>query len=85
VLNRLRGRGLGLRRDEWAESKVDECLTALRDDRFATQVWTDTLPVKEVADHIADTVGLHLTPNTDNRLVGHARRTWTSLKHIRLG
>lgn len=84
VLTRLRTRGLGLRRDAWAESKVDECLEALQDTRYATHVWTDTLPVKEVADQVANTAALRLTPNTDTRLRGLARRTWTSAKHIRL-
>lgn len=87
VLKRLRQRGLGRAvpwlRDTWAESKVDECLSRLREPGFATQVWTDDLPVKEVADHIATTAGIHLTPNTDTRLQGYARRTWTSLKHLR--
>lgn len=88
VLKRLRQRGLGRAapwlRDTWAESKVDECLTRLRGPEFATQVWTDDLPVKEVADHIATTVGVTLEPNTDTRLQGYARRTWTTLKHVRL-
>jgi hypothetical protein len=88
VLKRLRQRGLGRAapwlRDTWAESRVDECLTRLRGHEFATHVWTDDLPVKEVADHIATTVGVTLTPNTDTRLRAYARRTWTTLKHVRL-
>lgn len=87
VLKRLRLRGLGRVvpwfRDEWAESKVDECLTRLREPGFAAQVWTDHLTVKEVADHVATAAGVTLTPNTDGPLRGTLRRTWTSLKHIR--
>jgi hypothetical protein len=87
VLKRLRERGLGRAvpwlRDTWAESKVDECLYRLQDPEFANQVWTDTLPIRKVADHIAAATGVTLTPNTDSRLQGYARRTWTSLKHLR--
>jgi hypothetical protein len=36
-----------------------------------------------VADEIAATAGLTLRPNTDSRLRGYLRRSWTSLKHIR--
>jgi len=87
VLKRLQRRGLGRAvpwlDDTWAKSKVDECLTRLREPEFATHVWTDDLTVKEVADHIATSAGVTLTPNSDSRLRGYARRKWTSLKHIR--
>lgn len=87
VLKRLRQRGLGRvapwLRDTWAESTVDECLTRLRAPEFATQVWTDHLPVEGVADHIASAANISLTPNTDTRLQAYARRTWTTAKHIR--
>lgn len=95
VLKRLRERGFGhvlqfvagknamLGRASWAVSQIDECLARLQDPRFATQVWTDDLSVREVADHIAASAGVTLTPNTDTRLRGYTRRAWTSLKHIR--
>jgi len=95
VLKRLRERGFGhvmqfvagkssaLLRDSWAVSKVDLCLERLRDKQFAQQVWTDDLPIREVANHVATAAGLTLTPNTDNRVRGYLRRSWTSLKHIR--
>ena len=87
VLNRLRGRGLGralpFTTDTWAMSKVDECLTSLSAPTFATHVWTDNLTIPEVANHVANAVALPLTPNKDTRLQSHARRAWTTLKHIR--
>jgi hypothetical protein len=95
VLRRLRERGLGhvlqlvggkdvpLRRESFAVSKIDICLERLIDEEFAEQVWTDHLTVRQVADHIAEVTGLSLTPNTDSRLRGRLRRTWTSAKHIR--
>jgi hypothetical protein len=88
VLKRLRQRGLGRAvpwlKDTWAECKVDECLTRLRSPEFAIHLWTDNLPVREVANHIAATANVTLTPNTDTRLQAYVRRTWTTLKHVRL-
>lgn len=96
VLKRLRERSVGhvlqfvtskntpLRRDSWAMSKVDICLARLQSEQFAHHVWTDTLSVREVADHIAARVGLTLTPNSDSDIRSYLRRSWTSLKHIRL-
>jgi hypothetical protein len=95
VLKRLRERGFGhalqfvagknapLVRDSWAVSKLDICLERLRDKQFAEHVWTDDLSVREVANHIAETADLTLTPNTDSQVRGYLRRSWTSLKHIR--
>jgi hypothetical protein len=95
VLKRLRERGFGhvmqfvagkntsLFRDSWAMSKVDICLERLRDEQFAQHVWTDDLSVREVANHMAETAGLELTPNTDSPARAYLRRSWTSLKHIR--
>jgi hypothetical protein len=62
---------------------VDECPTRLREPGFATHVWTDDLTVREVADHIAASAGVTLTPDTDTRLRGYVRRSWTGLRHIR--
>jgi hypothetical protein len=95
VLRRLRERGFGhvmqfvagkntsLLRDSWAVSKLDICLERLRDEQFAQHVWTDDLSVREVTNHIAETAGLELTPNTDGQARAYLRRSWTSLKHIR--
>jgi hypothetical protein len=77
------GRSVPLIRDSWAVSKVDICLERLQDKQFATHIWTDDLSIHEVANHVAATAGLALRPNTDTRLRGYLRRSWTSLKHIR--
>ncbi|KOU04190.1 TmrB [Streptomyces sp. NRRL F-5755] len=96
VLRRLRERNFGhavgfvagkdapLRRESFAVAKLDRCLERLSGPEFADHVWTDRLTVPQVADHIAATTGLGLVPNTDSALQGRLRRTWTSLKHIRL-
>jgi hypothetical protein len=77
------GKNTSLLRDSWAVSKLDICLERLRDEQFAQHVWTDDLSVREVANHIAETAGLELTPNTDGQARAYLRRSWTSLKHIR--
>ncbi|KWT63500.1 TmrB [Streptomyces albus subsp. albus] len=96
VLRRLRERNFGhavgfvagkdapLRRESFAVAQLDRCLERLSGPEFADHVWTDRLTVPQVADHIAATTGLSLDPNTDSALQGRLRRTWTSLKHIRL-
>lgn len=96
VLRRLRERGFGhavqfiagkgapLRRESFAVSKLEICLERLSRPEFAEHVWTDRLTVPQVADHIADSAGLTLRPNTDGALTGILRRGWTGIKHIRL-
>ena len=97
VLNRLRDRGLGiapllrlvgqgdllLRRESFAVGKLDHCLAQLRKPEFAQHIRTDTTPIPAVAQHIADTVGLTLTPGTDNRLFGRLRRMAVTIRHLR--
>ncbi|MER5262652.1 AAA family ATPase [Actinosynnema sp. NPDC002837] len=95
VVRRLRERVLGhaaqvvlgkdvpLRRESFALRVLDRCLERLREPEFAEHVWTDHLTVAQVADRVAASAGLTLAPNTDGRLRGRVRRTWTSVKHIR--
>ncbi|GAA1264090.1 hypothetical protein GCM10009665_61960 [Kitasatospora nipponensis] len=95
VVRRLRERGLGhvvrvtggrqapLRRESFALSKLDLCLERLRAPEFAEHVRTDHRTVAQVADHLAASAGLTLTPNTDGPLRGRLRRAWTSARHIR--
>ncbi|MCA6091632.1 AAA family ATPase [Streptomyces sp. SCA3-4] len=95
VLRRLRERGFGhvvqrvagkdapLRRESFAVAKLDVCLERLRGEGFGEHVWTDDVTVAQVADHVAASAGLTLTPNTDSPLRGRLRRAWTGAKHIR--
>ncbi|MEU7988277.1 AAA family ATPase [Streptosporangium canum] len=95
VLRRLRERGFGhvmqfvagknapLRWESFAISKLDLCLERLREKEFAEHVRTDRLTVSQVADHIAASAGLLLTPDTESALRGRLRRAWTGIKHIR--
>jgi AAA domain len=85
ILRRLRGRSLPLRRDRFAEAKIDDCLDRLRRDDFAEHVRTDRLSIAQVADRIAGSAGLTLAPDTGGALRAHARHTWITIKHIRAG
>ncbi|KJK53322.1 TmrB [Lentzea aerocolonigenes] len=85
VLRRLHNRGFwpGLKRERWAVDRIDDCLTRLSEPAFATHVATDRLSVAQVADTIARSVGLPLTPNTDGPVLAHLRRYATTLRHLR--
>ena len=95
VLRRLRERGLGralqfvvdrdvpLRGESFAVSRLDLCLERLGEPSFAQHVWTDHLRIDQVADRIAASASLTLTPNTDGVIRGRARRAWIGATHIR--
>lgn len=87
VLRRLRGRGfvLGLRHEQWAVSRLDECLGQLKEPLFAEHVQTDGLSVPQVAEVIARSAGLTIRPDTDSVVRARLRRYRTSLAHIHLG
>lgn len=87
VLRRLRGRGfvLGLRHEQWAVGRLDECLGQLKEPLFAEHVQTDGLSVPQVAEVIARSAGLTIHPDTDGVVRARLRRYRTSLAHIHLG
>ncbi|HEV2256714.1 MAG TPA: AAA family ATPase [Streptosporangiaceae bacterium] len=84
VLRRLRGRTLPLQRDAFAEAMLDQCLDRLSHDDFAEHIRTDELTIAQVADRIAASAGLTLTPDDNGFLRAYARRTWVTIKHIRI-
>jgi hypothetical protein len=96
VVRRLAERGFGhavsavlgeaaaLRRESFALSKLDRCLDQLARPEFGEHVRTDDIPVRRVAELIAERVGVRLAPNTDSPLAGRLRRAWTSARHIRV-
>jgi hypothetical protein len=84
ILRRIRGRTLyGLAADDNAVSQVDRCLERLRDPVFADHVWTDGIPVTQVAERIATSAGLTLTPNTEGPMRRRLRQHRIAIKHIR--
>ncbi|MBW4722136.1 AAA family ATPase [Saccharothrix obliqua] len=97
VLRRLRERGFGraarlvlgrdapLRHETWAVRALDRCLERLPGPEFAEHLWTDDRTVSQVADRIAASAGLRLTPDTDGPLRGRVRRALVGVRHIRLG
>ncbi|MEV4317438.1 AAA family ATPase [Actinocrispum sp. NPDC049592] len=80
----LRGGRITPRRESWAARKVDLCLSQLRKPEFAEHIWNDKTPLPAVADKIASSCGLTLTPNTDSALRAQLRRATVGIKHIRL-
>ncbi|ONM49738.1 AAA family ATPase [Nocardia donostiensis] len=86
VRRRLRERELfGLRHDSFAVDRIDHCLHRLRAPEFADHIWTDELPIPDVADRIAAACELTLAPNTAGALRNRYRRIVTGLRHIRIG
>jgi len=85
VLHRLsrRGLGFGLKREQWAVDRLDECLARLHAPEFADHIHTDQQTVSQVADSIACKAGLPIAPDTDGRLRASLRRYATSFRHIR--
>jgi hypothetical protein len=85
VLRRLRrGRSLPLHRDTFAEGMLDRCLDRLGHDDFAEHIRTDELTIAQVADRVAASAGLTLTPDDTGFLRARARRTWVTIRHIRI-
>lgn len=98
VVDRLRDRGLGfapllravgqgdllLRAERFAVDRLDFCLEQLSKPEFADHIWTDKTPVAAVADRIADTAGVTLTPDTDGRIRGRLRRVAVTVRNVRL-
>ncbi|MBV9847876.1 MAG: hypothetical protein JOZ47_22820 [Kutzneria sp.] len=74
---------MGLKRESWAVSRLDECLDRLEQEEFAEHIRTDRLTVCEVADRIAQSAGLSIAPDSDGPLRARIRRYATSLRHIR--
>jgi hypothetical protein len=83
ALQIVAGTDAPLIRESFAVSNLDRCLERLSRPEFAEHVWTDHITIPEVAERIAASAGLVLTPNTDSALRGRLRRAWTGAKHIR--
>ena len=81
VRRRLRRRSLG--REKWAVRRLEEHLRQLRQPEFAEHLCTDHQTVAQVADAIARSAGLQITPSTDGPLRALARRYGTTLRNIR--
>jgi hypothetical protein len=83
VLHRLSRRRFGLKREQWAVGRLDECLNLLHGPEFAEHIHTDQRTVPQVADAIARATALPILPDTDGRLRASLRLYQTSLRHIR--
>lgn len=87
VRRRLGWRSLGteLSGGSWAIKHLGESLQRLHAPDFAQHIHTDHLTVAQVADAIARSAGLPITPSTDGPLRAVLRRYVTTVRHIRFG
>jgi hypothetical protein len=86
VIRRLRARSLGRepRTQPWEVEVLDEWLERLSQPEFAQHVHTDHKTVAQVADTIAVSAGLTITPSTDGPVRAWLRRYETTARHVRL-
>jgi hypothetical protein len=87
VVRRLRARSLGLepRTQPWETEVLGGWLEQLRRPEFAQHVHTDHKTVAQVADVIAGSAGLAITPSTDGPVRSWLHRYATTARHIRWG
>jgi hypothetical protein len=85
VIRRLRSRSLGLEpsRQRWEVDHLTEWLGVLGQPEFAQQVHTDHKTVAQVADIIAGSAGLTITPSADGPLRAWLHRYITTVRHVR--
>jgi hypothetical protein len=85
VIRRLRARSLGLepRTQPWEVRVLSGWLEQLRRPVFATHVRTDDKTVAQVADVVAESAGLAITPSTDGPVRAWLHRYATTIRHIR--
>jgi hypothetical protein len=85
VRRRLARRSLGTeaRRGSWAVSQLSASLQRLRGPEFAQHIQTDHLTVGQVADTIASSAGLAISPSADGPLRASLRRYATTIRSIR--
>jgi hypothetical protein len=84
VIRRLRSRSLGLepRRAPWEVDHLTEWLHVLAQPQFAQQIHADRQTVVQVADTIARSAGLAITPSTDGPLRAWLHRYETTVRNI---
>ena len=85
VIRRLRSRSLGLEpwRAPWEVDHLAEWLHTLAQPQFAQQIHTDHQTVAQVADGIARSAGLTITPSTDGPLRAWLHSYATTVRAIR--
>jgi hypothetical protein len=87
VRRRLRRRSLGteLKAGTWAADHLTEHLQRFRAPEFAQHIRTDQRTVAQIADAIASSAHLAITPSTDSPLRASLRGYATTIRNIRLG
>jgi hypothetical protein len=74
--------GLEPRRAPWEVDHLAEWLHVLAQPQFAEQIHTDRQTVVQVADSIAKSAGLAITPSTDGPLRAWLHRYATTVRSI---
>jgi hypothetical protein len=84
VVRRLRARSLGLepRTQPWEVRVLDGWLEQLCRPEFAQHIHTDHKTVAQVADAIAGSAGLTITPSSDGPVPAWLHRYTTTVRHI---
>ncbi|CAM3954747.1 AAA family ATPase [Cohnella lubricantis] len=81
LLKRLRSRGE--RAAGWPAQQIDRCLAGLADEAFREHLHTDELSIRQVAETIAERLGIALLPDNRSRLSRWKDRIATQIRHIR--
>lgn len=80
ILRRLRWRGDGS--NSWGARHLDRCLTYLSDEKFAVHLNTEGKTIEAVAEEIARSTGLTLSPPTWHPLLRPLKRVVMRLKSV---
>jgi hypothetical protein len=81
AIRRLRGQDVPLFRETFAMRKLGLCLTRLSQPQFAAQLRTDHLSVPQVAEAIAASAGLELSPHRGTAVGNRIRWASRGLRH----
>lgn len=81
LLKRLRSRGE--RAGGWPARQIDRCVTGFANQVFREHLQTDEMSIQEVAETIAERLGIALQPDNRSRLGKLRDRVATQLRHIR--
>lgn len=81
LLKRLRSRGE--RAGGWPAQQIDRCVAGLAHEAFREHLQTDELSIRQVAETIAQRLGIELQPDNRSRLARWKDRIATQIRHIR--
>lgn len=80
---RKRLRSRGERADGWPAQQIDRCVAGLSNEVFREHLHTDELSIQQVAETIAQRLGITLQPDNRGSLAKFKDRLLTQIRHIR--